>query len=353
MKRLSGQGPPSTGRNEHSESVATPEAHRQGDAPFIPFVSDWVLQNGFSSAEISGIGPKPIPNEVGRDHLEFRQLESGLGLFQHDGLLKTPVTIRGRVISEEPFLVIRLLLNGRSKSSTEGHKPVTESVGRHSVYLHSRVGSLTTIEDKVDEGNNLLAPFATLSCFRTMLGGHRLPTEIERFVNGTCETAVFSLRTSAKLSKIGQQIRGCPYQGDVANFYLKGKIYELLAEMLVAFDGADETTARMLASDRRRALEVCEFLKAVPGTPPSLEKLANQVGLTARRLTKAFSELYGMTVFEWFLDWRLQTARDLLLDDAVPMKEVAHRLGYSNVNNFIRAFSRRFGEPPIMLRSKT
>ncbi len=43
---------------------------------------------------------------------------------------------------------------------------------------------------------------------------------------------------------------------------------------------------------------------------------------------------------------RLEHARQALEERALPLKEIAWRVGYGNVSNFVHAFRARYGKPP-------
>jgi AraC-like DNA-binding protein len=47
---------------------------------------------------------------------------------------------------------------------------------------------------------------------------------------------------------------------------------------------------------------------------------------------------------------RLELAERLLIEERVPIKQLAHRLGYANVHNFTHAFTARLGVSPGALR---
>jgi transcriptional regulator GlxA family with amidase domain len=80
--------------------------------------------------------------------------------------------------------------------------------------------------------------------------------------------------------------------------------------------------------------------------PPSLGALAAAVGLSEKRLNAAFRACFGGTVFETLRNERLAHARLALKTEPIPLKQVAFRVGYNHVTNFINAFSARYGEPP-------
>ena len=80
--------------------------------------------------------------------------------------------------------------------------------------------------------------------------------------------------------------------------------------------------------------------------PPRIADLAQQVGLSQRRLNEIFHEEFDGSPLQCLVRWRLDLARQLLAAGELTVKQVAHMAGYAHVSNFSLAFSRRFGYPP-------
>jgi AraC-like DNA-binding protein len=80
--------------------------------------------------------------------------------------------------------------------------------------------------------------------------------------------------------------------------------------------------------------------------PPALGELAVAVGLSEKRLNTGFRLLFGATVFETLRNERLEHARIVLRSGEATLKEVAFRVGYNYVTNFVNAFTQRYGAPP-------
>ena len=59
-----------------------------------------------------------------------------------------------------------------------------------------------------------------------------------------------------------------------------------------------------------------------------------------------FRRLFGATAFELLRNERLAHAEVALHEPHASLKEIAFRVGYNHVNNFINAFARRYGAPP-------
>ena len=80
--------------------------------------------------------------------------------------------------------------------------------------------------------------------------------------------------------------------------------------------------------------------------PPSLPDLADEIGLSLKKLKEGFKQLYGSTVYQFVLDHKMNHARQLLVTGSYNVNEVAIQLGYSNSSHFIEAFKKKFGTTP-------
>ena len=98
--------------------------------------------------------------------------------------------------------------------------------------------------------------------------------------------------------------------------------------------------------DRSAVREAHTRLLADMRAPPTLGELAEAVGLPERRLSAGFCLEFGTGPFEALRDHRLEHARQALEQGAAPLKEIAFRVGYNHVSNFVAAFRTRYGAPP-------
>jgi transcriptional regulator GlxA family with amidase domain len=124
-------------------------------------------------------------------------------------------------------------------------------------------------------------------------------------------------------------------------------------DFLVALAGHLHTLPCPKASRRARLRRVREELDQLQGRIPNLGELARRHGFSARALNQGFKEAFGQTVFAYVTDLRLDAADALLRTSQVPLKVVAHRLGYASVSHFSRAYIRRFGGRPGAVRPRS
>ncbi|WP_063553254.1 response regulator [Burkholderia territorii] len=84
--------------------------------------------------------------------------------------------------------------------------------------------------------------------------------------------------------------------------------------------------------------------------PPTVEQLARAVGTHEKRLSRAFRDNLGQTVFEYLRHERLRIAQGLLDSTSLSIASIAKEIGFSTPANFATAFRERFGITPTEWR---
>jgi len=82
--------------------------------------------------------------------------------------------------------------------------------------------------------------------------------------------------------------------------------------------------------------------------PPTIARLAREVGMNQCKLKKAFKEYFGTTIYAMFQHERMSHAKRLLRTNNVT--ETATLLGYSNISHFSAAFANQFACLPSQVR---
>jgi len=122
---------------------------------------------------------------------------------------------------------------------------------------------------------------------------------------------------------------------------------ELLAVELLAHIFSDvlaeENTAfhreiNQSNSNAKLAMRMQEYLRNHLDQPISAKHLQEQFGYSKRHSSRIFKEETGFTIQEFLLEKRIKTACDLLANTDLRTKEVAQRVGFSDVSYFCRVF---------------
>lgn len=74
------------------------------------------------------------------------------------------------------------------------------------------------------------------------------------------------------------------------------------------------------------------------------------MALSESTLKRNFKMLYGTSIYEYYLRKKMQKARQLFTEKAIPVKEVAYMLGYEKVSNFIQMFKKHHNLSPGRLK---
>ena len=89
---------------------------------------------------------------------------------------------------------------------------------------------------------------------------------------------------------------------------------------------------------------------ATPGKVWSVERLANEAGMSRSTFADKFHKLVNMTPMAYVTCWRMQTAHRLLAENKEPVATVAEQSGYQSEAAFAKVFKKHFGYGPGKVR---
>lgn len=187
----------------------------------------------------------------------------------------------------------------------------------------------------------------------SMLDGD-VPDELKVLVSPDLDhSRKVPLPITARMRNVAEDLLQSPLTGALRALEIEGATIQLVALMAHGFRTmqrkGDGWPTREV--DGERVAMAREILLDNIADPPTLGALAKQVGLSEKRLNAGFKSLYGATVFELLRNERLAHARYAIANEDVPLKQIAHRVGYIHVTNFINAFTKHFGLPPRTYQS--
>lgn len=131
-----------------------------------------------------------------------------------------------------------------------------------------------------------------------------------------------------------------------------------VAKALVLFlrrSGQQAQFSQLLASQEREPTRLRGLLAAVAerlDQPLAVAALAGEAGMSARTLTRVCAREFGETPAALVRRLRLEEARRLLEQTALPLKAVARRVGVGDESTLWRLFARGLGVTPVEYRSR-
>ena len=134
----------------------------------------------------------------------------------------------------------------------------------------------------------------------------------------------------------------------IKNLYFKGKAYELLSLYFNRSEDANVEQCPFLVDESNviKIRKAKDIVISRMAEPPSLQELADEIGLSLKKLKEGFKQIYGDTVYSFLFDYKMEVARKLLESGEHNVNEVGHKVGYSTSSHFIAAFKKKYGTTP-------
>jgi AraC-like DNA-binding protein len=135
----------------------------------------------------------------------------------------------------------------------------------------------------------------------------------------------------------------------IKQLYFRGKAYEILS---LYFNRNEDTynieQCPFLVDETNvtKIKKAKDIIISRMAEPPSLQELADEIGLSLKKLKDGFKQIYGDSVFSFLFDYKMEVARKLLESGNHNVNEVGLRVGYSTSSHFIAAFKKKYGTTP-------
>jgi len=134
----------------------------------------------------------------------------------------------------------------------------------------------------------------------------------------------------------------------IKNLYYRGKAYELLSLYFNRSEDANIEQCPFLVDETNviKIRKAKDIIISRLAEPPSLQELADEIGLNLKKLKEGFRQIYGDSVFSFLFDYKMEVARKLLESGENNVNEVGLKVGYSTASHFIAAFKKKYGTTP-------
>ncbi len=144
------------------------------------------------------------------------------------------------------------------------------------------------------------------------------------------------------------QIMNFNLHSSVKKLYYKAKVYELFSLLFNKPEGTEDESCPFKTDEEEtmKIQQAKDILLKNMAEPPTLQELADEVGLNIKKLKQGFKQVYGDTVYGFLFDYKMEYARKLLDSGTYNVNEVGNRIGYSTASHFIAAFKKKFGTTP-------
>lgn len=134
----------------------------------------------------------------------------------------------------------------------------------------------------------------------------------------------------------------------IKQLYFRGKAYEILSLYFSRNEDANVEQCPFLVDETNviKIRKAKDIIISKISEPPSLQELADEIGLSLKKLKDGFKQIYGDTVFSFLFDYKMEVARKMLEAGDNNVTEVGLKVGYSTSSHFIAAFKKKYGTTP-------
>ncbi len=180
--------------------------------------------------------------------------------------------------------------------------------------------------------------------------GHPLEATLQNAVSGSLPEGGFGPLTSGMQTILYETkkhlARPVPH-----TLFLRAKLYELLFLQLEVECSVCEGADGVKDGDRQKVILAMQIMTQDLDRLPSLRTLAREVGTNEYHLKKHFKEVFGTTVFGYLNTFKMEKAKEMIVDGNEPIGEIARQLGYRHATHFSAAFKKHFGYLPRQIRN--
>jgi len=109
---------------------------------------------------------------------------------------------------------------------------------------------------------------------------------------------------------------------------------------------------KLKQEDVQRIKAVREILARQQLSHTTIQQLAYEAGMNRTKLQYGFKKLYGISIYSYQVQLRMEKAKKLLAESDSPIKQIAAVSGYNNISSFSAAFKKTFNISPSEYRNK-
>jgi AraC family transcriptional regulator len=138
--------------------------------------------------------------------------------------------------------------------------------------------------------------------------------------------------------------------GFASNVLAEGLSLALMADMSRFLRNTVQQEKGVKRMSQRQVRDITGYVESLRGASPTVTELSALAGVSRRHLSRIFKLTTGQTLHDYVTTVRVRKAITLLCDTQMPIKQVAHELGFSALESFSVAFRSATGQTPTTFR---
>ncbi|MEL3889799.1 AraC family transcriptional regulator [Ferrovibrio sp. MS7] len=301
---------------------------------------DWLLHEAGSERPLQVSARMKLDDSQWKAEIERIETGPGLRIFLTSAEVRNDITVQPRDTESEPWISSNITVSGKVEIEMPDGQLATSGTDQALLFRPSDRNPRYHV--KAPQHLRLAGYALRLDRLERIFDGD-LPAALRPMLAREFTVSRFiTMPADQRLRRLAAGLFAPGLNGPLRLLFMEGTVLQLLATQLAA---KTRQGRPITLRERDAVMAARERLLADMRNPPGLGDLAAAVGLSEKRLNACFRHEFGGTVFDVLRNQRLEHAR-IALEAGAPLKQVAFRVGYNHVTNFISAFKARYGEPP-------
>lgn len=151
---------------------------------------------------------------------------------------------------------------------------------------------------------------------------------------------------TVEMHMIIKEIVSYSKKGVIQKLFIEAKVIKLL---ILIFEQFNEKNSLESTSDIPEMIK--KFIDENYHRNIRAEEIGKLVGINQNIIRKEFKTKYQTTITHYISELRMLKAKKLIANKEIMIKEIAIECGYEYIQNFTRAFKKKFGVSPEYLRN--
>ncbi|CAM3077790.1 MULTISPECIES: AraC family transcriptional regulator [Paenibacillus] len=116
---------------------------------------------------------------------------------------------------------------------------------------------------------------------------------------------------------------------------------------------SSEEAPKYVKLQQERLQLMLSFIHQQYSTNITLQEIADTAHLSISECTRSFKKTIHMTPYDYLIKYRIKKSMELLISTDYTVTEIAHRVGFNHVNNFIQSFKKHQNQTPKSFRNSS
>jgi AraC-like DNA-binding protein len=311
---------------------------------------EWLLREAMDGWALGTGQRNVVDDERWRSSIERLKLGPGLRVFLFEAAARQDVTLEMNSERAQRWMGGQVTISGHAELDFLDGVRAQPSAEQALMFRPSRRGTQAAAYD-FRAGTTFHSAGYSLELERVVrLFESDVPDVLRPMIEGDFDRSrIVAMRTDGDMRHLARRLFGGRLNGPLRILMMEeGAVLQLLALQANAAgqQRRSRRQSRLAGPERDAVHEAHRLLLADMRQSLTLGELALAVGLNEKRLNAGFRQLFGATAFEVLRNERLAQAEIALRSRRASLKEIAFRVGYNHANNFINAFTKRYGKPP-------